>query len=114
MKAALRLGTLLFLLFVMVTIFAPTPAEAQNDYPLPQGNPSDWNIPGTPDKLVPEKRQTSTPDMFSAPAPRGNEALNQPSVPAGEAQEKYTGTRDRGFGGVAGTGIDQPGAGQNP
>ncbi len=112
MKAALRSGILPFLLFVMVIIFAPALAEAQNDYPLPQGNPSDWGIPGKPDKLVPEKRQTSAPDTFSAPAPRGNEALKQPSVPAGEAQEKYTGTRDRGFGGIAGTGIDQPGVGQ--
>ena len=113
MKAAHLSGILPFLLFVMVIIFAPALVEAQNDYPLPPGNPRDWEIPGKPDKFVPEERQTSAPDALSAPSPRENEKLSQPSVPAGEAQEEYTGTRDRGFGGIAGTGIDQSGVGQN-
>ncbi len=109
MKAALRSGILPFLLVVMVVILAPAPAAAQNDYPLPPGNPDKWGIPGKPDTFAPKARQTSAPDQFSAPAPPGNEELNEPSVPAGEAEEKYTGTGDRGFGGIAGTGIDQPG-----
>ncbi len=105
---------LLFLLFVALIIFGPALAEAQNDYPLPSGNPRDWGVPGKPEKLVPEEQQqTSAPDAFSAPSLPGNEELNQPSVPAGEAQEKYIGTRGRGFGGIAGTGIDQSGVEQN-
>jgi hypothetical protein len=113
MKAAFRSGILLFLLFVMGTIFVPVPAEAQNDYPIPPGNPSGWGIPGKPKTFVPEERRTSPPTIFSAPAPPGNEELNRPSAPAGEAQEKYTGTRDRGFGGIAGTGIDESRIQQN-
>ena len=113
MKTALRFGILPFLLFVMVVGFTPAPAEAQNNYPLPPGNPSDWGIPGQSETLVPEGEQTPAPDALSAPALPGNEELNQPSAPAGEAQEEYTGTGDRGFGGIAGTGIDESGGGQN-
>jgi hypothetical protein len=40
--------------------------------------------------------------MANAPG-QGNEASNRPNVPAGEAFERYTGTRQ--FGGIAGTGI---------
>jgi hypothetical protein len=112
MKAALRLGILPFLLFVMVIMCAPDEAEAQNDYPVPPGNPSTWGIPGKPDTFVPKERQTSAPDEVLAPSQPGNEQLDEPSVPAGDAQEKYTGTRDRGFDGVAGTGIDQSGVEQ--
>ncbi len=113
MKGALRLGILPFLFFVASIVIVAAPVEAQDNYPIPPGNPSDWGIPGTPEKLVPEEQKTSAPDAFSAPRPRGNEELNEPLVPAGEAQEEYTGTRDRGFGGIAGTGIDQSGVTQN-
>ncbi len=101
-----------FLLLVMVT-FASAWAEAQDDYPLPPGNPSDWGIPGRPEELLPEAGQTSAPDVSSSPSP-GNVELGQPSVPEGEAQEEYKGTADPGFGGVAGTGIGQSGAPSAP
>ena len=105
---------LIFLPAVLLLVSATGAAKAQNDYPVPPGNPSDWGIPGRPEQLPPAPQQTAPPNAFSALPPPGNEELNQPSVPAGEPQEEYTGTGDLGFGGVAGTGIKSPDAPASP
>ena len=81
-------------------------SKAQENYPVPGGDPAAWGIPGHEERL-PEEAQTSPSSIFSAPQSWGNEGLNSPSVPAGEADEKYTGTWV--FNGTAGTGIDRYG-----
>ncbi len=111
MKGAWVRGAILFLAFVAQTLFVVGQPAAQEDYPVPPGNPETWGIPGHVEKL-PIKPQPGSPDMFSAPTPAGNEQQNQPSAPAGEADEKYTGTRGD-FGGIAGTGIGQTGTPEN-
>ncbi len=110
-KATGAIRTLLLLTAVIPLLFLlGAVAGAQSDYPVPSGDPATWGIPGRTEELPPEQ-QTPPSNMFSAPQPPGNEALSQPSVPAGVAEEKYTGTRE--FGGMAGTGIDQYGPQQN-
>jgi hypothetical protein len=79
---------------------------AQEDYPVPGSDPAFWGIPGLSERL-PEEAQASTQSIFSAPRSWGNEALNGLSGPAGEAEEKHTGTWP--FSGMAGTGIDRYG-----
>ena len=110
MKAALRLGILPFLLFVMVIMCAPGEAEAQSE-PGPARKPEYLGHSGQARHFVPKERPTPAPDELVAPLPPGNEELNQPSVPAGEAQEIYR-YQGPGFRGVAGTGIDQSGVEQ--
>ncbi len=107
MKAAWMKGALFFLALIVQILCAVGQPAAQDNYPVPPGNQSTWGIPGHPEKL-PEEPQSTPPNMFSAPPLPGNEALTQPSGPAGEAEEKYTGTRGE-FGGIAGTGIDRSG-----
>ena len=106
--------TLVFLSAVLLLVSATGAVKAQNDYPVPPGNPSDWGIPGRPEELSPAPQQTAPANAFSTLPPPGNEGLNQPSVPAGEPQEEYTGTGNLGFGGVAGTGIEPPDAPASP
>lgn len=79
------------------------PAVAQEDAPIPPGDPATWGIPGHVVKLPVKPAPPST--IFSAPSPQGNEALNRSTGPAGEAEEKYTGGPV--LGGVAGSGIDR-------
>ncbi len=99
---------ILLITAVLLLLLGVCSARAQNDYPIPPGNPDDWGIPGRSEQLPEEKAPPS--NAFSAPPPTGNEAaIAEPSAPAGEPQEEYTGTRDRGFGGIAGTGIDESG-----
>jgi hypothetical protein len=110
MKAAWMKGALFFLALMQV-LFVAGQLAAQEDAPIPPGDPSTWGIPGHIVKL-PVKSENNPPNIFSAPSPPGNERQNQPTGPAGEAEEKYTGTR-AGFGGIAGTGIDQSGTHKN-
>jgi hypothetical protein len=110
MKAAWMKGVPFFLALIAQILFMVGQPAAQEDYPVPQGNPSTWGIPGHPEKL-PGEPQSTLPNMFSTPPAPGNEALGQPSAPAGEAEENYTGTRGE-FGGIAGTGVDQSGNAQ--
>ncbi|HUJ68840.1 MAG TPA: hypothetical protein VLW86_04920 [Syntrophorhabdales bacterium] len=106
MKATWIISTLFVVSIIAQMLYAAGVAAAQEDYPVPRGNPATWGIPGHT-KRLPEEAETSPPSIFSAPRPRGNEALNNVAGPAGEAEEKYTGTWV--FGGVAGTGLDQYG-----
>ncbi len=111
MKAVWKKGALLSLVLIAQMLLVAGHLAAQEDAPIPPGNPDTWGIPGHAVKL-PVEPQTTAPNIFSAPSAPGNEALNQPSGPAGEAEEKYTGTR-AGFGGIAGTGIGQYGIPKN-
>ncbi len=82
--------------------------QSPDNYPLPPGPPEDWRVPGRPEPLVPSP---APPDDLKARANtpgQGNQASNRPGVPAGEAYERYTGTRQ--FGGIAGTGITDYGS----
>jgi hypothetical protein len=100
----------LFLCGLILSLFCA--AGAQNDdYPPVKGNPDAWAT-GQGRLVVPEQGAPPGPaDNFSAPEPRGNEGLNQPNVPAGDAEEKYTGTKP--FGGIGGTGITETGPEEN-
>ncbi len=111
-KAACRKG-MLILLAVLLVLSAVSRAPAQEDYPIPPGNPNRWGIPGRTDEFrPPEPRTPQGPqDMFSAPPLPGNEKYEQPYGPEGEDQEKYTGTRV--FGGIGGTGIGEFGPHEN-
>ena len=105
MKAIWRISTL-FVAVLLAQMLCAAAVAAQEDYPVPRGDPALWGIPGHAERL-PEEAQTSVPSIFSAPPPPGNEALNNLAGPAGEAEEKYTGTWV--FNGVAGTGLDRYG-----
>ena len=105
MKAAWMRSTLLALVLIAQILLVAGHSAAQENYPVPRGNPDTWGIPGHTEKL-PVKPQFPF-SMFSAPSPLGNEGQNGPTGPAGEAEEKYTGTKE--FGGIAGTGIDKSG-----
>ncbi|OPY69761.1 MAG: hypothetical protein A4E57_01011 [Syntrophorhabdaceae bacterium PtaU1.Bin034] len=99
----------LLLLFILLSANG---AVAQEDYPVPRGNPDNWRIPGRSEALPAPQSEPSPPgDIFTAPTAPGNEAQNPPGRPAGEAQEKFTGTRQ--FGGIAGTGITEFGIQRN-
>jgi len=106
MKATRTIKTLLAAALIAQILYVVGVATAQEDYPVPQGSPATWGIPGHTERL-PQEAQTSPLSVFSSPESRGNEGLNSLSVPAGEANEKYTGTWP--FFGVAGTGIDRYG-----
>lgn len=94
-------------LCVLILSFLCT-ALAQNDYPPVQGKP-DAREMGQGRLAVPAEQAgpQGTADIFTAPQPPGNEGLNRPDVPAGDAEEKYTGTEP--FSGIAGTGITETG-----
>jgi len=109
MKAIWSMSTLFVGVFIAQMLCAAA-AAAQEDYPVPRGDPALWGIPGRAEKL-PEEGRTSPPSIFSAPQPPGNGALNNLAGPAGEAEEKYTGTWV--FNGVAGTGLDRYGIPQS-
>ena len=96
MKAAWTKGALLLLMLVVQLLLIGSQLAAQEDAPIPPGNPDTWGIPGRAVKL-PLEPQTTQPNIFSAPSRPGSEARNQLSGPSGEAQEVYTGTR-AGFG----------------
>ncbi len=98
------------LLAIACILLAANMARAEEDYPLPPGNPDTWKIPGQTDTFAPPEPPMPS-NTFSAPPPPGNVGLEQPSVPAGQAEEKYTGTRD--FGPIGGTGIGQFGPDEN-
>jgi len=97
---------MLFVAVLVVQMLCAVSVAAQEDYPIPRGDPALWGIPGHAERL-PEEAQTSGPSIFSAPRPPGNEALKNLAGPAGEAEEIYTGTWV--FNGVAGTGLDRYG-----
>ena len=105
MKATWIIGVL-FVAMLAGQMLCAAVVAAQEDYPIPRGDPAVWGIPGHTERL-PDEGQTSPTSIFSAPQPRGNEALDSPTGPAGEAEEKYTGTWV--FNGVAGTGLDRYG-----
>jgi hypothetical protein len=111
MKATWIRNSLLVAAVIALILSTAGVARAQEDYPVPRGNPATWGIPGHRETL-PEEAQGSPPSIFSAPRPRGNEALNGLSGPEGQAEEKYTGTRALDNG-VAGTGIDRYGVPEN-
>ncbi len=69
-------------------------AQSPDDYPEPRGNPENWNIPGTPERLVPQATDRAPVTPYTPPERYDNRASNRPGVPAGESQEKYTGTRE--------------------
>lgn len=93
------LGGVLFL-FVSVS--------AQENYPVPPGDPEDWGVPGRARELPLEQPSPSAPaDLLTAPRQQENAARNEPDVPWGDSEEEYTGTKD--FGGMAGTGITRYG-----
>jgi hypothetical protein len=77
--------------------------QSPDNYPLPPGPSEDWRIPGRPEPLIPSPAPPPGPETMANAPGQGNEASNRPNVPAGEAFERYTGTRQ--FGGIAGTGI---------
>jgi hypothetical protein len=109
MKATWSISTL-FMAVLVAQMLCAAISAAQEDYPIPRGDPALWGIPGHAERL-PEEAQTSDPSIFSAPQPRGNEAQSSLAGPAGEAEEKYTGTWV--FNGVAGTGLDRYGIPQS-
>jgi hypothetical protein len=80
-------------------VLAPLPCAAQDDYPLPQGNPETWGTGRTERLAVPplpgDEGVVGSGD-FTAPPPRGNLEQERPGAPAGEAEEVYTGTRPQG------------------
>jgi hypothetical protein len=106
MKLTFIMKALCAVALIVQILYSAGVAKAQEDYPVPQGNPATWGIPGHTERL-PEEAQASPPSIFSAPRSWGNEAQNGVSGPAGEAEEKYTGTW--AFNGMAGTGIDRNG-----
>jgi len=107
MKLAFKEKVLLVSAVAVLLGFIAGQAAAQENYPVPKGDPSTWGIPGHAKKL-PVEPEAGPPNMFSAPRPWGNESLSRPSGPAGEAEETYTGTRVFGDG-IGGTGIDRNG-----
>jgi len=95
----------LFLAVLVLTILCT--ARAQNDYPPAQGGPDAWETGHGRLELPAPAKPSGPPDIFTEPRPQGNADLNEPNVPAGEAEEKYTGPAE--FGGIAGTGITPSG-----
>ncbi len=81
--------------------------QSPDNYPLPPGPPEDWRIPGRPEPLVPTPPPPDDLETLANAPGQGNKASNRPNMPAGEAYERYTGTRQ--FGGIAGTGITDSG-----
>jgi hypothetical protein len=92
----LMLSTAIFLL--------PAVTAAQDNYPIPSGNPEDWTKPGrTYDIAPPQLSYGGSADPFVSRRHRENEARNDPNAPWSESREEYTGTNQ--FGSIAGTGI---------
>lgn len=90
------------LLFSAALLFLPEMTEAQDNYPVPPGNPEDWTgrVLSIPSK---EPSYGGSADPFVSQRHRENRARTDPNVPWGEAREEYTGTNQ--FGTIAGTGI---------
>lgn len=102
-RAGKTLRLVFFLLAPLCAELFSGIAAAQENYPVPQGNPEDWGVPGRVHTLSEESSPPESGDLLSAPGQRVNADRNRPDVPWGEAQEGYTGTKP--FGGKAGTGI---------
>ncbi len=85
--------------------------QSTDNYPLPPGLPEDWRIPGRPEPLVPSPPPPDDLETRANAPGQGNQASNRPNMPAGDAFERYTGTRQ--FGGIAGTGITEYGTRTN-
>jgi hypothetical protein len=98
---SVRLG--LCLVLATALFLLGQPAKAQEDYPVPPGNPESWSVPGQSETLLPGRPSPLPSDPFTALRRPGNENQNLPNTPSGEAQEEYMGTGQ--FGGIAGTGI---------
>jgi hypothetical protein len=97
----------------ILLLFPLTHLHAQDNYPLPAGKPDTWRIPGQSERLtVPQETKTASGEQIEVPPPPGNEAIEGPTGPSGQAEEEYTGTRE-GLGGTAGTGITQFGTEEN-
>ncbi len=94
--------------FVAAVLAALVPAsflycQSPDNYPLPPGPPEHWRVPGAPEPLVPAPAPPNDLETRANAPGEGNRGSNRPNVPAGEAYDRYTGTRE--FGGIAGTGI---------
>lgn len=91
---------------VVLSALMPAPflcCQNPDNYPLPPGPPEDWRVPGRPEPLLPSPAPPSDLQTMAAPPGERSQAPNRPNAPAGEAYDRYTGTRQ--FGGIAGTGI---------
>lgn len=104
MTARLKKACFSILLSLCLCFPAAWIVTAQENYPVPPGDPEKWGFPGRSETIQPEQPSYGQSRQSSiAPAPQGDEDANRPNTPSGEAQEKYTGTRQ--FGNIAGTGI---------
>ncbi len=96
-------GALCGLCLCISVLFAST-LKAQDNYPLPAGEPDTWKTPGEEEKLVVEPApRTASPDTL--PSQQDYREQNMATRPGGEPEEEYTGTKD--FGGIGGTGITE-------
>ena len=92
------------LFFVLLSSLpVPLPLIAQDNYPVPPGDPDTWKIPGQEERVVPGQ----------LPAGPRERPMSQPSErdrqqgPSGEVTQEFQGTP--GLGDYAGTGVTEAG-----
>ena len=112
-KGITFLGLSLLCLFVLALalLFFAKAGQAQEDYPIPAGNPDRWMSSGRPEMSLPVQPPAPEQKELSAGLPQQGHGATSPELSWGDAQEEYTGTQP--FGGIAGTGITRFGPESN-
>ena len=92
------------LFFVLISSLpVPLPLLAQDNYPLPPGDPETWKIPGQEERVAPEQLRAGPRERpMSQPSEQ-----DRPQGPSGEVTQEFQGTPR--LGDYAGTGMPEAG-----